>query len=119
MEFVGFGGGGDGVGEFGWGDGGGAGQAGSSYVGDAEKRAFEAGDLDFFDGGVFDVCEEYAFGAGAGDVLEGKAVEGFCRVDAGAVNEDRDVGDVDVGEAKVFDGGDPFVAGDGVFAHEA
>src|SRR5277367_1999812 len=40
-------------------------------------------------------------------------------MDAGAVDEDGDVGDVDVGEAEVFDGGDTFVAGDRVFAHEA
>ncbi len=119
MEFVGFSRSGDGVGEFGRVDGGGSSQAGSGYVGDAEKLAFEAGDLDFPDDSVFDVCEEDAFGAGAGDVFEGEAIEGFCRVDAGAVDEYGDVGDFDVGEAKVFDGGNACVAGDGVFAHEA
>ena len=86
MEFVGGGGGGDGAGEFGWVDGGGAGEAGSGYVGDAEKRAFEAGDFDFFDDGVLDVREEDALGAGAGDVFEGEAFEGFVRMDAGAVD---------------------------------
>ena len=111
--------GGDRVGEFGWVDGGGSGQAFAGYVGDVEEWAGEAGDFDVSDVGVFDVCEEDAFGAGAGDVGESEAVEGFVGVDAGAVDEDGDVVDFDVGEAEVFDGGDAFVAGDGVFAHEA
>ncbi len=41
------------------------------------------------------------------------------RVDACAVYQDGRAGYVNVGEAEVFDGGDAFVAGDGVFAHEA
>ena len=117
MEFVRFRGSGDEVGEFGWVDSDGSREAGSGYVSDAEKRAFEAGDFDFPDGGVFDVREVDALGAGASDVFQGEAFEGFCWVDAGAVDEDGDVGDVDVGEAEIFDSGDAFVAGDGVFAH--
>ena len=104
MKFVWFGGGGDWVGEFGWVDGDGAGEAGSGYVGDAKKRAFEAGDFDFFDNGVFDVCEEDSLSAGACYVFEGEPLRGvFPGWIAGAVDEDRDVGDVDVGEAEVFE----------------
>ena len=40
-------------------------------------------------------------------------------MDACAVDERGDVGNFDVGEAKVLDGGNAFVAGDRVFAHEA
>jgi len=40
-------------------------------------------------------------------------------VDAGAVDKDGDVVDLDVGEAEFFDSGDALVAGDGVLAHEA
>jgi hypothetical protein len=39
------------------------------------------------------------------------------RVDAGAVDEDGDAVDFDVGEAEFFHGGDALVAGDGV-SHE-
>ena len=106
MEFVGRGGCGDGVGEFGWVDGGGAGEAFAGDVADVQEWAGEAGDFDVLDDGVFDVCEEDAFGAGAGDVFEGEALEGFVGVNAGAVDEGGDVGDADVGEAEVFDGGD-------------
>src|SRR5271154_5060596 len=119
VEFVGCCWGRDGVGEFGWVDGGGAGEAFAGYVVDVEQWAGEASDFDVFDDGVFDVCEEDAFGAGAGDVFQGEAFKRFVRVNAGAVDEDGGVVDFDVGEAEIFDGGDAFVAGDGVFAGDA
>ncbi len=70
-EFVGFGGSGDGVGEFGWVDGGGSGEAFAGYVADVEELAGEAAYVYVADVGVFDVCKIDAFGAGAGDVGEG------------------------------------------------
>ena len=40
-------------------------------------------------------------------------------MDAGAVDEDGDVVDFDVGEDEFFDSGDAIVAGNGIFAYEA
>jgi hypothetical protein len=119
VEFVGCGWGGDWFGEFGWVDGDGAVQAFAGYVAGVEEAAGEVGDGDVFDFDVLHVREEDAFGAGAGDAGEREAVEGFVRVDAGSVDEDGDVVDLDVGEAEFFDVGIPSSPGDGVFAHEA
>ena len=119
MEFVGCCGCGDWVGSLGGSMGWAVLEAFAGYVAGVEEGCRRSRLRHVFDVGVFDVCERDAFGAGAGDVGESQAVEGFVRVDGGAVDEDGDVVDFDVGEAEVLDGRDAIVAGDGIFAHEA
>ena len=88
-------------------------------VADADEGPGKAGDFDVGDAAFLMLTSEMPLAQEPVTLVREKPSRGLFGVDAGGVDELRAIGDADVGEFEVFEGGDALVAGDGILVLDA